>query len=272
LVSGAATITEPVAGLSAGTTYFYRVRAVNGNGTSASSANVTAITLPAAPVATAATSATTTAFTANWGSVTGATKYRLDVSTDNTFTTGLLGGYTNLDVGNVTTVTVTGLTAGTAYFYQVRAENANGGGTGTSASSNAITLTTLSAITATAASTITATGFTANWNAVGSATTYKLDVSTVSNFASFVTGFNNQDVTNVTTFAVTGLASGTTYYYRVRAVVGGTPTASSNTISLITTPAPPAATTATTFTTTALTATWGSGTAAATPRVAVSTN
>ncbi|HEY4416094.1 MAG TPA: Ig-like domain-containing protein [Verrucomicrobiae bacterium] len=61
------------------------------------------------------------------------------------------------------------------------------------------------------------TSFTANWNAASSATGYDLDVATDSGFSSFLTGYNNRDVGNVTTASVTGLTSSTTYYYRVRA-------------------------------------------------------
>ena len=63
----------------------------------------------------------------------------------------------------------------------------------------------------------TTTGFTANWAASSGATKYFLDVATDSGFASLVSGFNNLDVLNVTSFAVTGLNPATTYYYRVRA-------------------------------------------------------
>lgn len=102
--------------------------------------------------------------------------------------------------------------------------------------------------TATAASAIGNTGFTANWNAVGGATTYYLDVSTVSNFASFVTGYSNKNVGNVTSSAVTGLNCTTTYYYRLRAGNACGSGANSNTINLTTTgtlPAAPVATAAT---------------------------
>ncbi|NTW34377.1 MAG: hypothetical protein HGB12_17445, partial [Bacteroidetes bacterium] len=58
---------------------------------------------------------------------------------------------------------------------------------------------------------------TANWNSSTGATHYHLDVSTSSSFANFVTGYNNQDVSNVTSSNVTGLSGVTTYYYRVRA-------------------------------------------------------
>ena len=59
--------------------------------------------------------------------------------------------------------------------------------------------------------------FTANWDSVNGATGYRLDVSTSSSFSSFVDGYHNLDVGNVTQWVVTGLNRGTTYYYRVRA-------------------------------------------------------
>ena len=46
----------------------------------------------------------------------------------------------------------------------------------------------------------------------------RLDVSTSSTFASYVPGYRNRDVGNVTSQNVTGLAAKTFYYYRVRAV------------------------------------------------------
>jgi phosphodiesterase/alkaline phosphatase D-like protein len=65
--------------------------------------------------------------------VSGATSYRLDVSTSNSFVT-YVGIYQNLDVGNVTSRNVTGLAANTFYYYRVRASNGNG----TSLNSNVI--------------------------------------------------------------------------------------------------------------------------------------
>jgi len=76
--------------------------------------------------------------------------------------------------------------------------------------------------------------FNANWQASGLATGYYLDVSLVSNFASFVAGYQNLDVGDVLTKAVTGLNSGTDYFYRVRAYnVSGT-SGNSNIIDLTT--------------------------------------
>lgn len=63
----------------------------------------------------------------------------------------------------------------------------------------------------------TTSGFTARWNAVAGAEGYQLDVSTVSNFASFVTGYENLALGDVTSHSVTGLDPETNYFYRVRA-------------------------------------------------------
>jgi len=72
------------------------------------------------------------------------------------------------------------------------------------------------------ATNITATKFDANWQTSFNAPGYKLDVSTVADFASYVTGFENLDVGNVLTKQVLGLDQ-TIYYYRVRAYnVAGT--------------------------------------------------
>jgi hypothetical protein len=70
--------------------------------------------------------------------------------------------------------------------------------------------------TSSAASSITSSGFTANWGTVTCASGYRLDVSTASDFSSFVSGYNNLDVGNVTSYAVTGLEPSTQFYYRVR--------------------------------------------------------
>ena len=74
--------------------------------------------------------------------------------------------------------------------------------------------------TATAATNIGTASFTANWTApvTGTVTNYLLDVSTVSSFASFVSGYNGLSLSSSTTSqSVTGLSGNTVYYYRVRA-------------------------------------------------------
>jgi hypothetical protein len=95
--------------------------------------------VPPAPTATAATNVTTSSFTANWNTSTGAAGYRLDASINSSFSS-YVSGFQNLDVGNVTSRSVTGLSSNTTYYYRVRAENA----AGTSGNSNVISVTTAS--------------------------------------------------------------------------------------------------------------------------------
>jgi hypothetical protein len=74
---------------------------------------------------------------ATWDSISGATGYRLDVSTSSSFSS-YVGGYQDLDVGNVTSRIIGGLSSGTTYYYRVRPYNA----LGTGGESNAMTATT----------------------------------------------------------------------------------------------------------------------------------
>ena len=65
---------------------------------------------------------------------------------------------------------------------------------------------------------ITSTGFTANWSANFAATGYYLDVASDSITPVYVSGYNNLNVSNVVSYAVTSnLVYNTKYYYRVRA-------------------------------------------------------
>ena len=100
-----------IAGLSASTTYYYRVRAYNSIGTSANSSVINATTTgnaPAAPVAKAGSCVTDTGFTAHWTASTGATGYRLDVSSSSSFGS-YVTGYQDLEVGNATSRSIAGL-------------------------------------------------------------------------------------------------------------------------------------------------------------------
>lgn len=92
----------------------------------------------------------------------------------------------------------------------------------------------LGIVSATAASAVTQSGFTANWGSAAGATGYRLDVATDSGFTSFVSGYNDLDVGNTTSWVLAGLAPGTSYFYRLRSTSATLTAANSNTISLTT--------------------------------------
>ncbi|WP_163401418.1 LamG-like jellyroll fold domain-containing protein [Flavobacterium fluviatile] len=211
--------------------------------TGVSSPNAKVFTVGSAEnvVATAGTGANcTTTITANWNAVAGTTNYILDVATDAAFT-NFVAGYNGLNVGSVTTYAVTNVPPGPIY-YRVRRNTS----CGVSANSNTIQYQTLQVKTpvATAAATLSCTSFTANWNAVDGANAYYLDVSANAGFSSFVSGYNGLNVGNVTSAAVTGLSSNTTYYYRVRSgnAACGQMATSSNVISILVSTGPAAPT------------------------------
>ena len=82
------------------------------------------------------------------------------------------------------------------------------------------------------ATSVTGAGFTASWNAVGGATGYLLDVSTSSTFSSYVAEYQNLDVGSTLSRGLSGLTSGITYYYRVRAYNGIGTSGNSGTIAV----------------------------------------
>jgi hypothetical protein len=118
--------------------------------------------------------------------------------------------------GTVTgTLTINGaMAAMSGYQYQCLASNS----AENNVASNTAGLTVIpAAVTAIAGQHVITTGFMATWNSVSGATGYRLDVSTNDSFSSFLSGFQNLDVGDVTSFNVTGLSANTTYYFRVRA-------------------------------------------------------
>ena len=78
--------------------------------------------------------------------------------------------------------------------------------------------------------------FMATWPSVPGAKGYSLDVSQSSSFDTFVDGYHDLDVGDVTGRVVTGLSRGTTYYYRVRAYGATASISYSETIAITTEP------------------------------------
>lgn len=166
------------------------------------------------PTILSASNVEETSFTARWEAVCSATSYRLDVSTDPNFAS-FLPGYSDLNVGNITSSSVTGLNSTTVYYYRVRAV---GSSQGTSGNSNAMSVTTKQPPPlAQPATNITTSGFTANWQAVSGSNQYRMDLATDADFTNLVPAYTDFNLGNTTSYNVTGLNSATTYYYRIRA-------------------------------------------------------
>ncbi len=147
------TETAPYSGITTGTLtitgatvaingYQYRCLASNFVQSNVASQTATLGVIPSAATVDPGEGVISAGFTATWNSAGGATGYRLDVSTDSSFNS-FVGGYQNLDVGDVTSATLGGLNPNTTYYYRVRAYDS----AGTGANSITITVTTSAPIT-----------------------------------------------------------------------------------------------------------------------------
>ena len=181
---------------------------------------------------------------------------------------GALGGGTVVQVGTSTTFTQTGLTANTQYYYFVFSYNnttCSGGPKYNLISPLSKSVTTCLATPATpTAASITSDGFTANWVAVTGATGYSLEVATNAGFTAAISGSPFSVSSN--SYALSGLTTGNTYYYRVTATSGGcTSVASASANTLLVCAAPTSLAATPTSATQTYTTIVGTFTAATTP-------
>ncbi len=249
---------QTVAGLSAGNSYYYRVRAMNAGGTSTSSNIISVTTVSGPPTATAATALSASGFTANWVAPSGngvVTGYRLDVATDSGFGS-MVPGYSNLLVTG-TGHAVTGLSAGKTYYYRVRAVNAGG----TSTNSDIVTVTTYAAPTvdkptiSSIATSGVALGATIESNGGTSVTSAGVAYGRSANPTTSGTKAATAATSGAFAVSVTSLASNTLYHYRGYATnVAGTGYTSDSPFTTVS--GAPTATAATAQTNSGFTAHW----------------
>ena len=220
-------------GAAVGTTYYYKVRAVNSAGTSAYSNIVSGrakAAIPAAPRVTIGNSSASGKPQLTWAAVDGAAKYEIYRSTQQSTGFTLLGTTTSTSYVN------TGAAVGKTYYYKVRALNVDG-----AAGAYSSTVSGAAKAVAPAAPTVTMTYSDGGkpkltWSAVSGAASYRVYRS-----ESRGTGYSLLGTTTSTSYVNTGAAAGKTYYYRVKAVNSAGTSAYSNIVSgTARTPAPAA--------------------------------
>ena len=189
-------------GAKAGTTYYYKVKAVNSAGESAFSnvvsgrATVTTLTM--------GHSSTSGKPQLTWKAVSGAASYKVYRATSKN------GAYSVINTTKALTYTNVGAALGTTYYYKVEALNASGKSMG------------FSAIVEGKVAPVLAVGYSSvsgkpqlTWKAVPGATEYQVYRATQQN-----SGYTKINTTTATSYVNTGAKANTTYYYKLVAVKG----------------------------------------------------
>jgi len=243
LVSGLTAPSYQATSLNASTLYYFDVVAVNSNGTSSASNTASATTkaapaVPPAPSGLTATAASSSQINLAW-----------TASSTSGVTYNVYSGSSLIASGvSASSYSATGLTASTSYTFTVAAANANG----TSASSNPASATTQAASASVpaapsglSASPASASAINLQWQASStSGVTYNVYEGTVSGVSSTLVASNLSG----TTYAASGLADSTTYYFTVKAANSAGTSAASNQASATTQTASPATPTSLTAT------------------------
>ena len=252
--TSAVAVNAALTGLTAGTKYYFEVKANNSNGTTTGSIlNFTTMTATGtAPLATtqAATSVTVAGATlhASVNPEGSATTVTFVYGTDPTLTSGTTT--TGQSIGSGTSAVavnaaLTGLTAGTKYYFEVEASSTGGTTTGSILNFTTTAAGTAPQATTQAATTVTTSGAKLNGsvNPEGSATTVTFVYGTDPTLTSGTTTTTGQSIGSGTSAvavnaALTGLTAGTKYYFEVEASsTGGTTTGSI--LSFVTAANPP---------------------------------
>jgi fibronectin type 3 domain-containing protein len=223
-------------GLTASTTYRYRVRATDANtnlGAYSSVVNATTAaggdaTAPSVPTGVTTTPISSTQIDVSW-----------TASTDNVAVTGYLvercAGASCTTFAQVGTPAGTifndsGLTASTTYRYQVRAKDAVPNYSGYSSIVNGTTPGTLAAPTGLIITAMSSTEIDLSWSASAGATSYSVERCQGASCSSFA----QVGTPTLTVHNDTGRTASTSYSYRVRALSSGNQSGYSNTVTQVT--------------------------------------
>ena len=227
IISASAT-SSVVSSLIAGTQYYYRVQAClssYANVYSGQSATIPVTTLPPPAPTVSVSNITLTSFKISLGGGGSNYNYYVDVAHDNGFI-NKVGSYNNLQLPAqfVSEISISGLSAGTRYYYRVRQRRTSGGGYSNYTQGNAITLPAKPLNLRTLS--VTSTTIALAWNASIGAQSYVLKRYDDDNPPNFT--LLGEYTTTATEFTINGLPPGQLNLYRVLAVnASGTSEASS---------------------------------------------
>jgi hypothetical protein len=235
-VNGAGATSYSSSGLSAGATYYYKIKA-EGTSDAYDSPFTTAISAtttgaaPNAPSNLAATVVSSSRIDLSWtDNSTNETSFELQRATDSAFTQNVLwiGGIQGSSYSN------TGLAASTTYYYRVRAKGTSQDSAYSSAASGTTSSSSVPAAPSSLAATVVSNSrINLSWTDNSSNETgFELKRATDSAFTQNVVWIGG---ISGTTYGNTGLSPSTTYYYKVRAEGTAGKSAYSNTVSATTT-------------------------------------
>lgn len=250
LTTKAAGVTTHIdTGLTAGTTYTYRVSTNSASGYSLPSGEQSAPTLPAAPSMAALGTVTLNSVVINWTNVAGETGYRVERKE------GAAGTWAEITTRSVDVLTFsdTGLASNTQYYYRARAYNASGN-SAYSAEQGALTRFITPTLTSAAGSATTTVDLV--WEDLAGETGYTVQyvsctqngttngASYCSNTAYYSTTWSTLATVgaDVTTYQKTALTAGYAYRFRIIANTTGNTSDPSNAITAWTHMAAPSVT------------------------------
>ena len=208
-----------------GVSYLYMIRAISADGTRSAFSAAVEFTYendrPAAPVVRIGNSASSGKPMLTWNAVGGATSYRIYRSTSKG------SGYSLLGTTTATSYTNTGAKAGTTYYYRVKACNDAGLSPYSNIVSGNVVVTPKPSAPVVKIGNSAASGKPMlTWNAVSSATSYKVYRATSQKGTYSLLG-----TVTATSYTNTGAKAGVTYYYKVKAVNSAGESAYSNVVS-----------------------------------------
>lgn len=160
-----------------------------------------------APAGLSSSAITTSSATVSWGAVSGASSYAVDYK--------LSSSSTWISAETATTSTsevLSGLTAGYVYDWRVRTNCSSGSSTYTQAQFTTTATATCDAPVGLTSSAITTSSAVISWTAVSGASSYAVDYK----LSSAGTWISAETATTSTSDALSGLAAGSTYDWRVR--------------------------------------------------------